>query len=258
MLLGPRPTAEETAAPLPNVAAMMRHVRADRPDAELVSIFMQHAAKAGQVVNLGMRSPGHLAMSEAYYFKGDGTPLGHGGLESGSFGQQILGAIQPLHFGWFGGLIVKAIYGVLGLALTVVTYTGVTIWLARRRDKGRPAPRWERIWAAVAWGQPFALAAAALGSLLVPRDVCLAIYLAAVAIALASAFVLPSAAAISRLFRLAASVTLLAVVGVHAYVWLPRATDPMAWYVDALLLIAAVIGLVSVRAGLHRRQSVEA
>jgi len=248
MLLGPRPTEEETAAPLPDVVAMMRHVRADKPDAELVSIFMQHAAKTGQVVTLGMRTPGHLAMSEAYYFKGDGTPLGNGGLEGGSFGQQILGAIQPLHFGWFGGMTVKVVYGVLGLALTIVTYTGVTIWLARRRDKGRPAPRWERIWAAVAWGQPFALAAAALGSLLVSRDVSLAVYLAAVAISLLSAFAVSSAAAISRLFRLAGSVVLLAIIGIHAYVWLPRATDPMAWYVDAFLLIAAVTGLLSARA----------
>jgi uncharacterized iron-regulated membrane protein len=117
---------------------MIRHVQSRKPDAEVVTIFVQHAAKIGQVVSLGMRTPGHLALFNAYYFKGDGTPLGDGGLEAGSFGQQILGAIQPLHFGWFGGLPVKIIYGLLGLALTIVTHTGVTIWLARRRDKGPP------------------------------------------------------------------------------------------------------------------------
>lgn len=240
-LLGPRATEEETAAPLPNVAAMIEHVRSTKPDAELISVFIQHAAKTGQVVNLSMRTPGHLALSEAYHFKGDGTPLGTGGLEDGSFGQQILGAIQPLHFGWFGGLAVKLIYGLLGLALTVVTYSGVTIWLARRRDKGRPAPRWERIWAGVAWGQPFALAAAALGSQLIPGDFNLPLYLAAVAGSFALAFLLPNADTISRGLRFGASATLAAVVIAHAYNWLPRATDTMAWGVSGLLLVAAIV-----------------
>ena len=49
-----------------------------------------------------------------------------------------------LHFGWFAGLPVKIAYLLLGFALCAVTWSGVTIWLARRRDKGRPAPGWER------------------------------------------------------------------------------------------------------------------
>ena len=52
--------------------------------------------------------------------------------------------------------------GVLGAGLTAVTSSGVAIWLARRRDKGRPAPRWERIWIATVWSQPLAYAASLL------------------------------------------------------------------------------------------------
>ena len=135
-ILGPRATADETAAPVPDVAAMIRHVQASKPDATFTSVHIDHIGKAGQVVHLGMRTPGHVAMANNYYFKGDGTPLGDGGLETGGVGQQILGVLQPLHFGWFGGFPVKIAYGVLGLALAVITHTGVTIWLARRRDKG--------------------------------------------------------------------------------------------------------------------------
>lgn len=240
VLLGPRATEEETPAPLPDVAAMIRHVQATKPDAELVSVFIQHAAKIGQVVNIGMRTPGHLAISNAYYFKGDGTPLGDGGLETGSLGQQILGAIQPLHFGWFGGIPVKIIYGLLGLALTIVTHSGVTIWLARRRDKGRPAPRWERIWAAVAWGQPLALAAAALAALLLTKSTILPAYLAAVIAAFLLAFGLSSYEAVARTLRLASAAGLVAVVLVHGYVWAGPATDMMAWGVSATLLLAAL------------------
>ena len=64
----------------------------------------------------------------SYYFDGTGKPLGDGGLETGTVGQQILGALQPLHFGWFGGLVVKIAYGLLGFALTVAVpiYAAVT------------------------------------------------------------------------------------------------------------------------------------
>ena len=239
-LLGPRAIEEETAAPLPDIAAMMGHVRSSKPDAELVTVSIQHAAKIGQVVHLGMRTPGHLALSNAYYFKGDGTPIGDGGLETGSIGQQILGAIQPLHFGWFGGIPVKLIYGLLGLALSVVTHSGVTIWLARRRDKGRPAPRWERIWAAAAWGQPLALAASALASMFLAEKAILPVYLVTVVLAFVLALGLPSGAVVTRVLRLSSAAALAGVVLVHGFKWAPTVTDAMAWGVSATLLIAAL------------------
>lgn len=241
MLLGPRATEDETAAPLPDVASMIRHVRNTKPDAEVVSVFIQHAAKIGQVVSLGMRTPGHLALSNAYYFKGDGTPLGDGGLETGSFGQQILGAIQPLHFGWFGGLPVKIIYGLLGLALTIVTHSGVVIWLARRRDKGRPVPRWERIWAAVAWGQPLALAIAAVAALLLPERSILPVYLSIVIAAVLLALRSASGTATIRVLRSGTVAALFAVIGVHSYTWAALTTDTMAWGVTAALALAAIL-----------------
>ncbi len=179
---------------------------------------------------------------------GDGTPLGDGGLETGSFGQQILGAIQPLHFGWFGGLPVKILYGLLGLALTIVTHSGVTIWLARRRDKGQPAERWERIWAAVAWGQPLALAAAALGALLLAEQTILPIYLAYTILALVLALRLPFGESTARILRTTCAILICAVVAVHAYIWAARATDMMAWGVTAALLIAALVLMLRRRA----------
>lgn len=240
MLLGPRASEEETPAPLPDIAAMIRHVQSTKPNAEVVTISIQHAAKIGQIVHLGMRTPGHLALSNAYYFKGDGTPLGDGGLETGSVGQQILGAIQPLHFGWFGGLPVKIAYGLLGLALTVVTHSGVVIWLARRRDKGRPAERWERIWAAVAWGQPFALAAAALVSLLLPENAILPAYLLCVAAAMLLALRLSSGEITTRILRLASAAVLGATLFVHGIIWAAHIADSMAWGVSVVLLLAVL------------------
>lgn len=239
-ILGPRASADETASPLPDVAAMIRHVQATKPDAAFVSLRLEHIGKAGQVVHLGMRSPGHLALSEAYYFKGDGTPLGIGGLESGSIGQQILGALQPLHFGWFGGMPVKIAYGILGLALTVLTHTGVTIWLARRRDKGRPAPRWERIWVAAVWGQPLALAWSATASLLLPDNLILPAYGAGVLGSFILAFILSSPDRVNRALRVLGGVSIVALVAIHATVHAARITDVMAWMVSAVLLAVII------------------
>jgi uncharacterized iron-regulated membrane protein len=152
VLFGPRAGADETAAPVPDVGAMIRQVQSRAPEAEFVSAFLEHVGTAGQVVQLGMRTPGGIAFSTTYHFNGDGKSLADPTTTRRGPGHWILGALQPLHFGWFGGLPVKLLYGVLGLTLAIVTHSGVVIWLERRCDKGRPAPAWEKVWAVVGWG----------------------------------------------------------------------------------------------------------
>ncbi len=240
-ILGPRASAEETEAPLPDVAAMVRHVEAQKPGAVFTGVHIDHIGKTGQVVHLGMRTPGHLAMANHYYFKGDGTPLGDGGLETGGVGQQILGVLQPLHFGWFGGFPVKIAYGILGLALTVVTYTGVTIWLARKRDRGSPAPRWEKIWTGVGWGQPLAIAAAAASAFYIGEHALLYTYLAVTIGALILALLMPSWRSAAKLLRVSAALSIVGVLAAHALTWSGRATDPMAGIVTFVLALVAII-----------------
>jgi uncharacterized iron-regulated membrane protein len=239
-LLGPRAAADETAAPVPDVAAMIRQVQRERQGATFVSVHIEHVARAGQMVHLGMRTQGHLALSNSYYFKGDGTYVGDGGLETGSIGQQILGVLQPLHFGWFGGIPIKIIYGLLGLALTVVTQTGVTIWLARRRDKGRSAPGWEKAWAATVWGQPLALAAAAAAALLLDARIILPVYLATALAVYLVAAAIPTATFLTRALRLLTATTLVAAVATHTLLWVPRATDVITWAISGALVVAAL------------------
>ncbi len=259
-ILGPRAGADETAAPIPDVAAMIRKVQEGKPGATFTSVHIDHVGKAGQVVHLGMRTPGHLAMANNYYFKGDGTPLGDGGLETGGVGQQILGVLQPLHFGWFGGYPVKIAYGVLGLALTVITHTGVTIWLARRRDKGRPAPRWEKVWAVFGWSQPLALATSAVAAVAgSDGKTILTIYLVTIGVAFALSAALASAAATVLALRLIGALALIGLACVHLTLWAGRIADPMAWIVDvAILLTAGAIAYPVGRRSADRAQSARA
>ena len=252
-LIGPRASADETAAPLPDVAAMIRQVQATHPDAVFTSSQLQHIGTAGQVVHLGMRSPGHLTMGEVYYFRGDGTSLGDGGRETGGLGQQILGALTPLHFGWFGGMPVKIVYAVLGLALTIVTHSGVVIWLARRRDKGRPAPGWEKVWAAVGWGQPLAFGTTAMVAFAISGDVLVEAYLATIAAAVGIAWLAGNGSAAARALRLLSALAIVGAVGTHTVAVGDRVTDPMAWYVNlAMLACAGAIALPVVWGGRAR------
>lgn len=246
-ILGPQASADETAAPLPDVAAMVRHVQREHPEARFVSAHVQHIAKAGQVVHLGMRTPGHLAMANSYYFDGTGKPLGDGGLETGSIGKQILGALQPLHFGWFGGFAVKIAYGLLGLALTVVTHSGVAIWLARRREAGRPTPLWEKAWAGLTWSQPLAFAVAALAVLAAGGTFALPAYLAVTVIATLGAQAASEARDAGRLLRLLAGLTAFAALALHAVQWSGRMADPAAPWVSAVFAGVALVLVLSAR-----------
>lgn len=240
-ILGPRASADETPAPVPDVPAMMRSVEMRLPGAQFTSARIDHIGEAGQVVHLGMRSPGHLALANTYYFKGDGTPLGDGGLESGGIGQRVLGLLQPLHFGWFGGVPIKLAYGLLGLALSVITFTGVTIWLARKRDKGTPVPRWEKIWMGIGWGQPFALAASAIAALYGSPAIILYAYLATATLALLVAMIAADMHAAGRVLRLACAVALVFLIVVYLTVWAARIVDPLAWALTAVLAFIAML-----------------
>jgi len=244
VILGPQPGKDETAAPLPDLGAMMRQVQTAKPDAAFVSAFIQHLGEAGQVVHLGMRTSGHLATANSYYFDGSGKPLGDGGLETGSAGQQILGALQPLHFGWFGGFAVKIVYGLLGLALTVVTHSGIAIWLARRRDSGRPAPGWEKVWTGLTWGQPVAIALAALSIFAAGEGAGLPVYLGATVATIAGSLLVEVQTA-SRLLRILTGLAALAAVALHASHWAGRMSDPVAVWVSATIAVAALALLAS-------------
>lgn len=239
-ILGPRAVATGKPAAMPDIVSMIADVWREKPNAELVSVQFQQIATSGQMVHLRMRTPGHLAFANTYYFAGNGKRIGDGGLEEGGVGQQILGVLQPLHFGWFGGLTAKILYAVLGLALTIVTQTGVAIWLARRRDKGRPAEQWERVWSGLVWGQPLALAIVAVAALYV-NDTLAAIYLTATILTLWGGLALRDATSVRRTLQALTSFTLAGTAIIHFWKWHGLATDPASWCIDAGILTTAVV-----------------
>lgn len=256
-LFGPRPGANQDQAPVPDVGAMIRYVKSSAPDAEFASVYMQHVGTAGQIVQLGMRNPGQIASATTYYFDAAGQPIARPAEATVGIGRWILGALQPLHFGWFDGLPVKLLYGVLGLALTIVTHTGVVIWLERRRDRGRPAPRWEKAWSGLVWGQPLAFATTAIVALAFNGAVLLQTYLATLVLAVGVAGIAKDGREAANALRVALGLALLGAAATHAVIWRVHATDAMALYIDlAIVACAATASLpliVSMRTATRSR-----
>lgn len=228
------------AAKLIDVGAALGAVAARHPGAQPTYIYVEHPGERGQHAIVNLATDGRLSRGETVVVDGEGRVLGEVGYESGSLGLRVLSAMTPLHFGWFGGWPVKVAYFLLGLGLTAVTASGVAIWLARRRDKGRPAPRWERVWTAFAWSQPLAYGLSALASLASPAPSPVATWGLASLAAVACAALGPPARLSVALRRLSAGVIAL-VAATHGLTRAGVMADPLGWVMDAALLTAALL-----------------
>ncbi len=103
-----------------------------------------------------------------------------------SAGGTLVGIMGPLHFGNFAGMLSKAIWFGLGFAMCYVTYTGMRLWVVRRRDDSRAIASLERTLTVVAFGLPLGLVASA-AAFLVTMPLGSAVYWTTAAFLIASA-----------------------------------------------------------------------
>lgn len=251
LFLPPHPADDPRPAPALDLRPMFAKLQAGEPLGPIEFIVIEHPMERGGAVLFNTRSePQRISGVDAYTFDRDGKLYHSAPAASMNLGEKILGSLGPLHFGWFGGYLLKIVYGVLGLGLTYLAAGGVLIWLARRRDKGRPAPGWERIWMAVIWGQPAAMAAAALVAIAMPSAsgaIILSVWGVASLLALASAKA-AGPAVISRWGRMLTGGAMIAVALLHL---LTRpGSDPVALVVNlALIAGGALLAATAVRRG---------
>lgn len=222
-----------------NLNAILTDLATRYPNARVSYLYVEHPGETGQHATANLATEGRLSRGETVVIDGTGKVLGAVGYESGSVGMRVLSTMTPLHFGWFGGWPIKVAYLLLGLGLTAVTSSGVAIWLARRRDKGRPAPGWERVWIAFVWSQPLGYAVSALAALIVaapPVAVWGAVTLLATATAIAW-----TPKTISAALRLATAGFVALTAIVHVVVNGGALVDPVAWIINASLIATAAI-----------------
>ncbi|WP_334184654.1 PepSY-associated TM helix domain-containing protein [Novosphingobium sp.] len=214
LFLDPPPPVDARVVPMPDLAALMAQARARMPGTTPDSIMVERPGRADMRIAVHGRQARLLVPQDEVQFDAQGKLIHEEHPKDLVVGTRVLGGIGQIHFGWYGGLPVRIAYGLLGLALCVVTSSGVTIWLARRRDRGRPAPQWERIWAAVCWGQPLVLALTAILAFLMPTAPLVAAWLALTFVTIAGA-ALPwriSGARLGRIGRLALLAALIVTV----------------------------------------------
>jgi uncharacterized iron-regulated membrane protein len=213
-LLGPQATADTRPAPVPDILPMLARIERDTPGARVSQVRFEHVGTAGQQVTISVAAPGYLTRAESYVFAPDATLKHKAGFTDGNVGMRIYGMITPLHYGTYGGVPLKIIYTLLGSGLTLIVATGGNVWLARRRDQGRPAPRLEKLWTALIWGQPLVLALTALAAL-AGIDAAVPIYWAGTFATWLAGLALPRQHMAARLFQIGCGGALLVLAVVH-------------------------------------------
>jgi uncharacterized iron-regulated membrane protein len=265
LLATPPAPIDARAAPMPDVAGLLATARSHAPGAAPRQIRISHWGRRDMRFEITASRPRLIAQQDTITFGANGGVVAEKHPAGLTIGEQILGSLGQLHFGWFGGVAIRIAYGLLGLALCVVTSSGITIWLARRRDKGRAAPGWERLWAAISWGQPVAIAATAPVGLLLADGasggILTAIW-ASLTLLLAigaSALVLTPAARIAGWARLATGGLIALAACIHLAIWLRMGSDAAVFATDAALLVVAFIllrgGAILSFAGTQKAQS---
>lgn len=238
------PAINAAPAPLPPLATLLAEARHRAPGAEPHQLIIENAGRADARITVTSERDRLLVPQDTTSFDATGRVLKDQHPRDLVVGTRILGGVGQLHFGWYGGLPVRIIYGLLGLALCVLTSSGVTIWLARRRDKGRAVPQWERLWAAVAWGQPLALALAGLATMAIPADGAVLWVWVGMTVALLLGFGIAQFPATmgGKALRHALGVALVVLSGCHLAASTITATGVT---IDAIMLMAAAGSLLS-------------
>jgi len=132
------------------------------PDARPIYMNVEGANSPQQYILLGAEHPDSLIYAEQYRFDQQGNFLGKVGYSDGEPGKQVLFSLYRLHFGHFGGLPVMILYVIFGIALAVVSVTGINIWLVKRKKRDFI----NNLWAGLVWGTPLAVGISGLAALL--------------------------------------------------------------------------------------------
>ena len=144
----------------PDYAAMIRSSQA--PDRKITLLVASNPADSGSTTSIVYTEDGILASNTGDIYRNSGEFLQKIGGRGAEWGARVFGAVQPLHYGTFGGYPIKLMYFILALALTYITSTGMMIWFKRKAQQGQPKPGSEAAWRGMTAGLTLALSLGAL------------------------------------------------------------------------------------------------
>lgn len=153
------PEDKRPTAALARADVALAHMARAFPQVRPSYVTLDAPQTRGQTVFVLAEHDRRLIYGDSYAFAGDGRFQHTGGMSDGALGKQFTASLYKLHFGNFGGLPVLLGYIAIGLALCVVTATGMSLWLMKRRARGMASPRLEGFWSGVVWGAPLLIVA---------------------------------------------------------------------------------------------------
>lgn len=214
-IFGGEGNADAHDAPPPDVAAALRDMASRAPQAQPYYAIVHDPLTRGQHVQIIATHPRRLIFGEYYDYDAAGRFRGKAGLSDGPLGRQVAASTYNLHFGNYGGLIVKIAYIAFGIALCAIIATGTSIWLGKRERRGLHHPRLRNGWDGVVWGIPAALAMTLAARLIVGPDAPLiAIFWGLLAIILGLSIAWPPQRAVrTRLQQLLAFALIASLIG---------------------------------------------
>lgn len=232
---GADPIVEQAVAPL-NIDSAFTHLADYAPQAEPIYFVVHHWGSEQQFMEIGATLPGRLIYSEIYRYQANGEFIDHQRLSDGPATRQMAYSVYRLHFGQYGGLWVKWAYLFLGLALTIVSVTGINIWLARSKQNNHLVS----VWCTIVWGLPLAFAATLLASVIFKIDG-LPIFLGTWLLAVFLSTWLHPAQHIQRTLNLATAGCLLCTVAVHGLLHPNQFTDTYIVLIHGMLIVTAML-----------------
>ena len=150
---------DPAAAPLAQVAGPLQWVRHYHPEFEPTLLIIHDPATRGQRITVMARHPRHMVFGEYFNFGANGAFLGRQGLVDGAIWRQLMASFYGIHFGDWGGLPVRALYALLGLATCLTIHAGVQSYVRRRAAADGAARYVQAAWRGMAVGSPVMIVA---------------------------------------------------------------------------------------------------
>lgn len=247
-IFGSEAEMDASPAPIADMQAALTYMQEHHPARPPTFLILHDPATAGQYISVIGAHTDRLIFGEYYNFNAAGAFEGTTGMADGTLGQQIAGSVYNVHFGNWGGPAVKLAYFVFGLALSAIIASGLNIYFARQRERGRVHARSEAAWAALVWTTPAALSAALLASVLGLAEGLglVALFWTLLAAALLAGAVSADARRSARAARSAAAILLGLTVAVHAARHPEALLSPALLQVSLPLLAAAAAFALSI------------
>jgi hypothetical protein len=141
-----------------NIEKALTDIMKMEPNTQPIFVTLENATKDNQYILLGSQHLDKLIYSEQYRFDAGGQYIDKVGYSDGDAGQQAIFSVYRIHFGHFGPEAMKIFFGLMGFALTIISVTGINLWLAKRAKQDAL----NQLWLGFVWGTPIAFIWAAL------------------------------------------------------------------------------------------------